>query len=207
MNYWRFNMSIFNTLGVGIAPTVMETVTGKLIDLQNPLPENICIEDIAWSLSRIPRFTGHSISVTPYSVAQHCLFVAELIEKWHPLNTQLVLKGLLHDAAECYTNDISGPMKKIPEIRPYIKKVEHALDTAIFAAFNVSEITPEEEAIIKEADNYAQRLEGHAFMQSRGLLWTGLPDVSIIELQNFEQPISNVDAYNRFLEKFKACYE
>lgn len=198
-------MSMFNTQGVGIAPTVMETVTGKLIDLQNPLPENICIQDIAWSLSRIPRFTGHSISVTPYSVAQHCLFVAGLIAKWHPNNKQLILKGLLHDGAECYTNDISGPMKKIPEIRPYIKKVEHALDTAIYEAFHMSSMTHEEEAIIKEADNYAQRLEGHAFMQSRGLQWTGLPDVSIIELQNFEQPISNVDAYNRFLDKFNWC--
>ena len=60
----------------------LETVTGQLIDVTNIVPENIDLNDIAWSLSRIPRFVGHSITIVPYNVAQHSIFVAKTVQDW-----------------------------------------------------------------------------------------------------------------------------
>jgi hypothetical protein len=48
---------------------------------------DIVIEDIAWALSRMPRFSGHSIPYVPYSVAQHCIQVAEDLKELWPRHT------------------------------------------------------------------------------------------------------------------------
>jgi 5'-deoxynucleotidase YfbR-like HD superfamily hydrolase len=83
----------------------IETYLGKRIYFDNIKIENISIIDIAHSLSHICRFTGHTKEF--YSVAQHSVLVAD-----H--QTTLVEKraGLLHDATECYLNDLASPLKK-----------------------------------------------------------------------------------------------
>lgn len=66
------------------------------------------ISDIAWSLAQINRFTGHANR--PYSVAEHSLLVADLAaaDNCTPLVQML---GLMHDAHECITGDVSSPVK------------------------------------------------------------------------------------------------
>lgn len=197
-----------------ITPTTIETVTGKLVDLLNPDPKQICIEDIAWALSRMPRFTGHTISKIPLSVAQHSVFVANRVKEIisEPMDSEiyfgrsdkneLILKALLHDASEIYTSDIPSPVKKLPGFYPLLRELEARIYDAMFLAFNISPVTAEEKNVIKAADLYAQKLEAHAYMISRGLNWDNLPNVSIIELQNFEDPLTNIEAYEKFLEMF-----
>ncbi|KKN21674.1 hypothetical protein LCGC14_0923020 [marine sediment metagenome] len=82
------------------------TYTGKSFDLLNPKPEMVCIEDIAHSLAYQCRYTGHTRQF--YSVAQHCVLMAE--------NTELPgdpMVKLLHDAAEAYIGDIAKPWKNL----------------------------------------------------------------------------------------------
>lgn len=79
------------------------TCSGKSIDLFNPNPDQIDINDIAHNLSQINRFNGGT--KWPYSVAQHSVIVSRIV---HP---KFALLGLLHDAAEAYTGDISAPIK------------------------------------------------------------------------------------------------
>lgn len=62
----------------------IETVSGTFINLTDPKPEQINLQDIAWALSRMPRYAGHTLSEVPYSVAQHsclCLQYAEELIK------------------------------------------------------------------------------------------------------------------------------
>lgn len=86
--------------------TKIVTYTGKAFDLLNPMPDMVCIEDIAHSLSQLCRYTGHVREF--YSVAQHCVLMAE--------NEELPgdpLAKLLHDAAEAYIGDITSPWKQL----------------------------------------------------------------------------------------------
>lgn len=90
--------------------TEIVTYTGKIFDLLNPEPEMVCIEDIAHSLAYQCRYTGHTREF--YSVAQHCVLMAE--------NSDLPgdpLKKLLHDAAEAYIGDIARPFKNLLKVK------------------------------------------------------------------------------------------
>jgi len=82
------------------------TFTGKKFYFDNITPEQICIEDIAHSLSMLCRFTGHVHQF--YSVAQHSLLVDKQING----SPEVHLAALLHDAAEAYVNDLASPIKK-----------------------------------------------------------------------------------------------
>lgn len=177
----------------------LETVSGRKIDITDPDPKTIVIEDIAWALSRLPRFSGHSIPYVPYSVAQHCIQVANDLKEHGP---KVQLYGLLHDAAEAYINDLPSPVKHIPEIHAVIKKLEDSLMDAIYKALGVVPPTEDEEAIVKTADKIQQAVEAHNFMYSRGHDWN-LPKVSFKKLQEFEQPIVSVTAYDLFLNHYE----
>jgi 5'-deoxynucleotidase YfbR-like HD superfamily hydrolase len=193
-------------------PHTLETVTGKFVDLVDPDPQDICIEDIAWSLSRLARFNGHTIQALPYSVGQHSIVVAyeavAVLLKLNPKATRqeqarIALLGALHDAAEAYTGDVSGPLKKIPEFRPIIKKLENKIQDAIYEALKIAPPTEHEEHIVKQGDLIAQRVEAYNFMVSRGLDWTGMPEVSIVKLQEFEMPLPSIQVYQRFLDLYE----
>lgn len=189
---------------------MLETVTGRLIDIANPDPKTINIEDIAWSLSRISRFCGHTVTAIPYNVSQHSLFVATEVESMFPANeskskiNRVALLGLLHDAAEAYTGDLPSPIKHLPELRPIIVGIEHNLMKAVFESLKLQPPTEQEEYIVKTADRIAQKIEAHAFMQSRGKHWEGLPDVSLERLQQFSPPLDSLTSYKMFMDKFNA---
>jgi len=85
-------------------PGVIRTFTGIYIDVFDPKPEDICIEDIAHALSNICRFGGHTDK--HYSVAEHSFRVAMVVSEENEL------AALLHDASEAYLMDIPTPIKK-----------------------------------------------------------------------------------------------
>lgn len=58
----------------------IETASGRYVDVSDPQPKDISVTDIAWSLSRQARFAGHTLSEEIWSVAQHALFVEELLD-------------------------------------------------------------------------------------------------------------------------------
>ena len=207
----------------------LETVTGRLVNVINPSPDQIDIEDIAWGLSRISRFCGSTITEVPYNVAQHSNFVADEIfcilsypENYPDLASYVdeivelaskpvdfhmtIVFGQIHDGSEVYTGDLPSPIKQIPELRPVIKKIESNLMSAIYKAFNLPEPTELQEIIVKHADKIAQRVEAHAFMPSRGRNWEGLPVVSLEKLQKFKDPMPSLEAYKLFMEKFNYHY-
>lgn len=84
--------------------STIRTVSGIYVDLINPTPEMIEIEDIAHGLSMQCRFGGQLRKF--YSVAEHSWHVANLV------STENKLAALLHDASEAYLIDIPTPLKK-----------------------------------------------------------------------------------------------
>ena len=207
----------------------LETVTGKVVNVIEPSPDQICIDDIGWGLSRMPRFCGHTITEVPYNVAQHSLFVAREVQNiFKNLDYDLVdypelrpflkeirnlhlssiepfqtiILAALHDGSEIYTGDIPSPVKQIPELRVIVKKVEHNLMSAIYKAFELTEPTELQEKIIKHSDRIAQKIEAHAFMQSRGNHWPNMPHISLEKLQKFEAPKKALESYHEFMNFF-----
>jgi uncharacterized protein len=98
----------------------INTFTGRTIDLKAPKPEDFEILDIAWALSNICRFTGHTHQF--FSVAQHSIGVSWRVPQ------EFALEGLLHDASEAYLCDLSSPLKALlPEYKKIEQRFEHAI--------------------------------------------------------------------------------
>jgi uncharacterized protein len=109
-------------------PDAIFTHSGVFIRPLDPNPDAIRIEDIAHALSQQCRWTGHTS--TFYSVAEHCLGVAALVEP------ELRLTALLHDASEAYLADLARPIKKAPGLGEVYLEVEARLEMAICMRFN-----------------------------------------------------------------------
>jgi uncharacterized protein len=133
------------------------TSSGLQVDLANPDPASINLFDIARHLSKINRFTG--ASTLPFSVAQHSCLVANILLR---LNTpQLALWGLLHDAHEAYTGDITGPARKVLGVN--VGPME-ALDHAIATALDVPYPNAHGLVLVDRADKQAFALEWRDLM-------------------------------------------
>lgn len=182
--------------------TILETVTGVMFDCDDPKIHMVNLDDIAWSLSRQSRFNGHTIPVVPYSVAQHCVLVSDDLAVNHN-NQDLLLAALLHDSAEAYISDIPSPVKQIPGVREKIKELEDKILKVVFDSFEVPWPSDDEWELIHMADLKCRAIEAHAFMFSRGSKWHGLPEVSLLDLQRFEQPWESITAYNAFKDRFR----
>lgn len=207
---------------------MIETVSGKRVNVTCPDKNDIALDDIAWALSRIPRFAGHTITEIPYNVAQHSVYVASLAEGIltgslvitlpedikksvrdiisHGYNSSVLIKAQLHDAHEAYTGDIPSPIKKIPELRDTFKLIEMRLDHAIFSKFELTELTNDEKILIKFCDKLAQAIEGYQFMPSRGKDWN-LPKPSLLMLQKFPAPTSPTESYKNFISHYEYLSE
>lgn len=109
--------------------------SGAVVDLAAAEPDlsALTLDDIALSLSRLPRFLGHTRTVLPYSVAQHSCLVMSLLDDPSP---ELTRAALLHDAHEALMGDIPTPVKNA--LRGHVTALEAKLQRAVFRRFRVS---------------------------------------------------------------------
>lgn len=147
-------------------PKVSETprawqrmLSGRRLDLIDPSPFDIEVEDIAHGLSRVARWNGQTSGRWAYSVAQHSVLVEHLVatirsdlpRKWR-------LAALLHDGPEYVIGDMITPFKAI--IGPDYKEIDRRLMGAIHLRFGLPATLPATvEAVIKRADRIAAYLE------------------------------------------------
>ena len=85
------------------------TATGREQNLA--VPGEVPIEEIAHALAQVNRFGGHCCR--PYSVAEHSLLVANIMEHDFQGSPSLVLAALMHDAHEAMVGDMVSPAKCI----------------------------------------------------------------------------------------------
>jgi 5'-deoxynucleotidase YfbR-like HD superfamily hydrolase len=133
-----------------------------MFDLANPSPKQVVRSDILYALGNLPRFTGH---VTEYTVLEHSILVAELVEREHH-DPYLTLTALYHDAHEAYTGDISTPMKNVLG-REKVMLIEERIQHAIHEACNIPGISYEAYVdYIKPADEAILSFEYDQFFES-----------------------------------------
>ena len=140
---------------------------GRAFYLLDPKPEEVHLEDIAWSLSKLCRYNGHCLK--PYSVAEHSVLVSYLV------NHKLSKWALLHDAEEAYTGDITRSMKAALEILApgALKKLADPIKRAVCERFKLEWPEPAE---VKQADTELLALEVHQNMPRGDCVWHDLPD-------------------------------
>ena len=142
------------------------TGAGHRLDLLDPDPALIDLEEIAASLGRKARFSD--LTRFSWTVAEHSLFVAKIARDRDPgllaaERQALTVAALLHDAHEAYIGDISAPVKSAiagGAGRDLFAEIEARLDRAIFARFGVADLmTAEISAAVRTADKLAVEAE------------------------------------------------
>jgi hypothetical protein len=134
-------------------------LSGRRLNLLEPSPLDIEIEDIAHGLARVARWNGQTKGDHAFSVAQHCLLVTEIASLWRPKwGPNWKLAALLHDAPEYVVGDLISPFKAAVGID--YKKFELRLLAAIHMRFSVPVALPDDVSdTIKRADRCAAFFE------------------------------------------------
>jgi uncharacterized protein len=138
-------------------------LSGRRLDLLNPDPADIEIEDIAHGLARVARWNGQTRGEHAFSVAQHSLLVEEIAGRLMaaatvPASLRWQLAALLHDAPEYVVGDLISPFKAA--IGYDYKAFERRLLHAVHRRFDLPEETPPAIArVIKQADGLAAHYE------------------------------------------------
>jgi uncharacterized protein len=134
-------------------------LSGRRLDLLDPSPLDIEIEDIAHGLARVARWNGQTSGEHAFSVAQHCVLVEAIFHHCHKAATKAQrLVALLHDAPEYVIGDMISPFKAA--LGMDYKAFEHRLMAAIHVRFGLAaKQSAELEIMMKEADKMAAYLE------------------------------------------------
>jgi 5'-deoxynucleotidase YfbR-like HD superfamily hydrolase len=134
-------------------------LSGRRLDLLNPSPLDVEIEDIAHGLARVARWNGQTRGDHAFSVAQHCMLVEGIATHFEPdLDRRWRLVSLLHDSPEYVIGDMISPFKAAVGLD--YKGFELRLLAAIHLRFGLpASVPPWVERLIKRADKTAAFLE------------------------------------------------
>lgn len=178
-------------------------LSGRRLDLLDPSPLDIEIEDIAHGLARVARWNGQTLGDHAFSVAEHSVLVENLCHRLRPgWPKQWRLAALLHDAPEYVIGDMISPFKAALGLD--YRAFEHRLAAAIQIRFGLPASLPKQvDALIKRADRasaffeatqlagFSDREAARLFSRPRGLAPRRLT------------PLATRDAEAAFLKRFK----
>lgn len=138
-------------------------LSGRRLDLLNPSPVDVEIEDIAHGLARVARWNGQTSGDYAFSVAQHCLLVADMAMAMTVRDSGMAppalrLAALLHDAPEYVIGDLISPFKRAVGFD--YRSFEERLMQAIHIRFGLPATLPiTAQTYLKKADLAAAWLE------------------------------------------------
>jgi 5'-deoxynucleotidase YfbR-like HD superfamily hydrolase len=184
-------------------------LSGRRLDLLDPSPVDVEIEDIAHGLARVARWNGQTAGPHVFSVAQHALLVEALGGGLCPeAGAAERLDLLLHDAPEYVIGDIISPFKAA--IGHSYKAVEQRLLAAIRLRFGLAaQPSPAMQRLIKRADRLAAFLEATAlagFSRTEALKVFGRPEPVPVAIEGLLAPWPTAEAQARFLTRFRALH-
>jgi 5'-deoxynucleotidase YfbR-like HD superfamily hydrolase len=183
-------------------------LSGRRLDLLNPSPLDVELDDIAHGLARVARWNGQTEGPHIFSVAQHSLLVEAIAAHLDPgmtLSSRLAV--LLHDAPEYVIGDIISPFKAV--IGDAYKSVESRLLAAIHLHFGLpTEPSPALKRFIKRADRQAAFLEATqlaGFSRDDAIRIFGRPEPMPRTLQDLLEPWPVSEAEERYREQVLTC--
>ena len=149
-------------------------LSGRRLDLLDPSPLDVEIEDIAHGLAFVARWNGQTRGDFPYSVAEHSLLVERIfsgsVQRTEP---RWQMAALLHDAPEYVIGDMISPVKEA--VGPGYAALDVRLAGAVHLRFGLPAVLPAAvKARIKRADRMSAWLEA-----------TGLAGFSVTEATRF----------------------
>src|SRR5580658_4857733 len=114
-------------------------LSGRRLDLLEPSPLDIEIEDIAHGLARVARWNGQTRGSHAFSVAHHSVLNERLVTELSPrLSREARLMALLHDAPEYVVGDLISPFKAAIGVN--YKDLELKLQAAIHLRFGLNAV-------------------------------------------------------------------
>jgi hypothetical protein len=181
-------------------------LSGRRLDLLDPSPLDIEIEDIAHGLARVARWNGQTAGANIFSVAQHTLLVDEVARRRFGEGDQrLALAIMLHDAPEYVIGDMISPFKAV--IGDAYKAVEKRLLVAIHRRFGLAPDLPGDVIkLIKAADRGAAFLEathlaGFSATEARRF-FGARPTLPLAVERDYVSPWPAPEAERRYLDRF-----
>ena len=184
--------------------TWQRMLSGRRLNLIDPSPLDIEIEDIALGLARNTRWNGQTKGEHGWSVAQHSDLVVDIVRRLQPrADAEVLMAAKLHDASEYVTHDLITPLKSV--VGNVFKEVEARLMQAVRLRFGLPpELKIKTQRLIKSADIIAAATEA---VQLAGFTEEELRTV----LDFKEKPLKNIkltprpvaEAEQNFLNGFR----
>ena len=188
-------------------------LSGRRLDLLDPSPIDVEIEDIAHGLARVARWNGQTVGEHAFSVAQHSLLVTELFALLKPaLTREEELYALLHDGPEYVIGDMISPFKNA--MGGDYHAVEKRLEAAIHVRFGLApHPTPTLKKLIKKADKaaaYAEAITLAGFEELEARQFFGPLPKQVAEKESWKSllaPLSTAEAQALFRKRFQTVLE
>jgi len=183
-------------------------LSGRRLNLLDPSPLDVELDDIAHGLARVARWNGQTVGGHIFSVAQHSLLVEAIASHINPdMSPDWRLAVLLHDAPEYVIGDIISPFKAV--IGDAYKSIESGLLGAIHLHFGLpAQPAAALKRFIKQADRQAAFLEAThlaGFGREEAIKFFGRPEPLPRTVLTLLEPWPVAEAEDRYREKVTAA--
>ena len=182
-------------------------LSGRRLDLLDPSPFDIEIEDIAHGLARVARWNGQTNGDHAFSVAEHCMVVEDCLAQLKPgIAAKWRLAALLHDAPEYVIGDLISPFKAALGLD--YRAFEDRLACAIHARFTLPAYPPVAvKTAIKKADIMSAWLEATQLakfeLEEANRFFKKPPDAALFTLE----PMPAAAAQRAYLDAFASLID
>jgi 5'-deoxynucleotidase YfbR-like HD superfamily hydrolase len=183
-------------------------LSGRRLDLLDPSPMDIEIEDIAHGLGFVARWNGQTRGDQAFSVAEHSLVVEDIFARMAGVGggpARWRLAALLHDAPEYVIGDMISPFKTALGFD--YKAFEARLEGAVHQRFGLPvDLPPAVRSRIKRADRASAWLEATqlaGFSETEAGRFFGRPRFAGWEAIRLT-PMPPGEARTAFLDRFDA---
>lgn len=178
-------------------------LSGRRLDLLDPSPLDVEIEDIAHGLARLARWNGQTTGEHAFSVAQHCVAVEHLTTKLsRTIDRKGRLAALLHDAPEYVIGDLISPFKAAVGLD--YQALEKRLLSAIHIRFGLPpQLSVELTTLVKRADTLcayyeATQLAGFNAAEAKRFFGTPPKGLKALRLHTLPPALAQVEFLDRF---------